>query len=141
VTALYALELSGLSEGQMLAVSGGADLLAHCTIAAAKHRGPKVVADAKPEEFGLVRGYGADTVVERGPGFAGAIRGEVPEGADALIDTALLREKSLPAIRDGDVCVSVRHGKDARGERGIQIDQVWVGEVLKRAEGTLFVKG
>ena len=134
LTALYALELTGLSKGQMLAVSGGAGLLAHYTIAAAKHQGLKVIADAKPEEFELVRSYGADIVVERGPEFASAIRREVPEGVDALIDTALLRERSFPAIRDGGVYISVRHWKDAPSERGIQIKLVWVSEVLERTE-------
>jgi len=38
----------------------------------------------------LVKSYGADIVVERGPDFAGVIRAELPEGADALLDTALL---------------------------------------------------
>jgi NADPH:quinone reductase len=115
-------------------VSGGAGLLAHYTIAAAKHQGLKVIADAKPEEFELVRSYGADIVVERGPEFANAIRREVPEGVDALIDTALLREKSFPAIRDSGIYISVRQWSDAPAERGIQIKLVWASEVLERTE-------
>jgi NADPH:quinone reductase len=134
MTALYALELTGLSEGQVLAVSGGAGLLAHYTIAAAKHLGLTVVADAKREEFELVRGYGADIVVERGPDFADAIRREVPGGADALIDTALLREKCFPAIRDGGVYIHVRQWPDAPSERGIRTKLVWVSEALERTE-------
>jgi NADPH:quinone reductase-like Zn-dependent oxidoreductase len=43
LTALRALELAGLNKGQVLAVSGGAGLLAHYAIAAAKRRGIKVV--------------------------------------------------------------------------------------------------
>jgi NADPH2:quinone reductase len=134
LTALYALELAGLSRGQTLAVSGGAGLLAHYTIAAAKHQGLRVIADAKPEEFTLVREYGADIVVERGPGFANAIRREIPEGADALVDTALLREMAFPAIRDGGTYISVRQWSDAPSERGIQVKLVWVSEVLERTE-------
>ena len=53
-------------------------------------------------------GYGADIVVPRGPDFATPVRAEVPEGVDALVDTALLRESALPAIRDGGVCISAR---------------------------------
>ncbi|MCW8087546.1 quinone oxidoreductase family protein [Sabulicella glaciei] len=134
LTALSALEIAGLSPGKMLAVSGGAGLLACYTIAIAKRQGLRVIADAKPDEFGLVRSYGADVVVSRGPGFAAAIRAAAPEGVDALLDTALLRESAFPAIRDGGVCVSVRRWDDAPSERGIQVKLVWAGEVLERTE-------
>ncbi len=140
MTALYALELAGLSKGQTLAVSGGAGLLAHYTIAVAKYQGLKVVADAKPEEFDLVRSYGADIVVERGPEFADAIRRRIPEGADALVDTAVLREKCFPAIRDGGVYVHVRQWQDAPSVRGIQTKLVWASEVLERTEWLLLLR-
>src|ERR1700722_3416789 len=84
LTALRALELAALGMGQFFAVSGGAGLLAHYAIAAAKRRGQKVIADAKPEEAELVRSYGADSLVGRGPGFADAVRREVRAGVDAL---------------------------------------------------------
>src|SRR3546814_5838005 len=62
LTALRALELADLKTGRFLAVTGGAGLLANYAIAVAKRRGIKVIADAKPEEAGLVRSYGADVV-------------------------------------------------------------------------------
>jgi NADPH:quinone reductase len=134
LTALRALELAALGTGQFVAVSGGAGLLAHYAIAAAKRQGQKVIADAKPEEAELVRSYGADIVVERGPGFAAAIRREVPGGADALLDTALLAERSFGAIRDGGVYIPVRGWTDKPGERGIRIKPVFVSEALERTE-------
>ena len=134
LTALRALELSALQTGQTLAVSGGAGLLAHYAIAAAKRQGQKVIADAKPEEAELVRSYGADIVIERGPGFVDAIRRAVPEGVDALLDTALLAEKSFGAIRDHGVYVPVRGWADKPSERGIKIKPVFVAEVLERTE-------
>ena len=134
LTALRSLELSELTKGQFLAVSGGAGLLAHYAIAAAKRQGLKVIADAKPEEAQLVRSYGADVVVARGPGFAEAIRREVPEGVDALLDTALLAEKCFGAIRDGGVYIPVRGWADKPSERGIRIKPVFVSEVLERTE-------
>ncbi|KAB0265140.1 quinone oxidoreductase family protein [Microvirga brassicacearum] len=134
LTALRALELAALAPGQTLAVSGGAGLLAHYAIAAAKHQGLRVVADAKREETELVRGYGADVVVERGDDFAGTVRREVPEGVDALLDTALLLEKAFPAIRDGGVYIPVRGWGDTPSERGIQIKPVWVAEALERTD-------
>ena len=134
LTALRSLELSELTKGQFLAVSGGAGLLAHYAIAAAKRQGLKVIADAKPEEAQLVRSYGADVVVARGPGFAEAIRREVPVGVDALLDTALLAEKCFGAIRDGGVYIPVRGWADKPSERGIRIKPVFVSEVLERTE-------
>jgi NADPH:quinone reductase len=134
LTALRALELAALGTGQFLAVSGGAGLLAHYAIAAAKRQGHKVIADAKPEDAELVRSYGADSVVERGPGFADAIRRAVPGGVDALLDTALLAEKSFGAIRDHGVYIPVRGWTDKPSEREIKIKPVFVSEVLERTE-------
>jgi NADPH:quinone reductase-like Zn-dependent oxidoreductase len=134
LTALRALELAGLRAGQFFAVSGGAGLLAHYAIAAAKRQGQKVIADAKPEEAELVRSYGADIVVGRGAGFADAIRRELPGGVDALLDTALLAESSFGAIRNDGVYIPVRGWADKPGERGIRIKPVFVSEVLERTE-------
>ncbi|CVI24545.1 Zn-dependent oxidoreductase, NADPH:quinone reductase (modular protein) [Agrobacterium fabacearum CFBP 5771] len=133
LTAFGALDLAALKECQTFAVSGGAGLLAHYAIAVAKRQGLKVIADAKPEEADLVRSYGAD-VVERGPGFAEAIRREVPEGVDALLDTALLGEKSFGAIRDGGIYIPVRGWTDKPSERVIEIKPVWVDTLLERTD-------
>jgi NADPH:quinone reductase-like Zn-dependent oxidoreductase len=134
LTALGALSLASLKKGQTFAVSGGAGLLAHYAIAAAKRQGLKVIADAKPEEADLVRSYGADVVIERGPGYADAIRREMPEGVDALLDTALLAEKSFGAIRDGGLYIPVRGWNDKPSERGIVIKPIFVDTVLERTD-------
>jgi NADPH:quinone reductase-like Zn-dependent oxidoreductase len=134
LTALYALDIASLAPGQTFAVSGGAGWLAYQAIVIAKRQGLRVIADAKVAEFELVRGYGADVVVERGPGFADAIRREVPDGVDALLDTALLAEKSFPAIRDGGTYIPVRGWGDKPSERGIRIKPVLVNEVLARTD-------
>ena len=134
LTALNALEIAALKKGQILAVSGGTGLLAQYAIAAAKRQGIKVIADAKPADAELVRGYGADIVIERGPGFAKAIRREFPNGADALLDTASLEEESFGAIRDGGVYIPVRGWGDKPAERGIKIKPMTVSSVLERTE-------
>ena len=59
-------------------------------------------------------------MVERGPGFAKAIRRELPNGADALLDTAALGEESFGAIRDGGIYIPVRGWGDKPAERGIK---------------------
>ena len=93
---------------------------------AAKRQGIKVIADALPADAEVVRGYGADIVIERGPGFAKAIRREFPNGADALLDTAVLGEESFGAIRDGGIYIPVRGWGDKPAERGIKINQMMV---------------
>ncbi len=135
LTALRAIELTELKAGQVLAVTGGAGVLARYTIAAARKMGLIVIADAKPEEGDRVLGYGANFVVERGAGFADAIRRQFPDGVDALIDTAVLVAKSFPAICDGGVYIAVRRLGDISRERDIQIKMVWVPDVLKNTKG------
>src|SRR3546814_1988541 len=66
--------------------------------------------------------------------FADAVRREVPEGVDALLDTALLAETSFGAIRDGGVYLPVRGWGDKPAERGIEIRPVFVFEVLERTD-------
>ena len=134
LTALNAQEIAALKKGQILAVSGGAGLLAQYAIAAAKRQGIKVIADAKPADAEMVRGYGAYIVVERGSGFAKAIRRELPNGVDALLDTAVLGEKSFGAIRDGGIYIPVRGWGDNPAERGIKIKPMTVSSVLERTE-------
>ena len=134
ITAMLRLELAELKAGDSLAVSGGAGHLARLVIGIAKHRGLNVIADAKPSEAERVRSYGATIVVARGEGFCEAVRQTVPEGADALFDTALLLEKAFPAIRDGGVYLPVRGWGDAPSERGIRIRPVFVNTAAERTE-------
>lgn len=134
LTALLALKLLDLREGQTLAVSGGAGLLASYAIPLAKARGLRVLADATPEDEALVRSFGADVVLPRGDGFPAAVREQAPGGADGFLDTALLGRSAFPAIRDGGAIAVVRGWKDGEAERGIEIRQVWVGTVLERTD-------
>lgn len=134
LTALLALEFAALKEGQLLAISGGAGLLAQYTIAFAKRRGLKVVADAKPSDIELVRGYGADIVVERSDDIASAIRTAAPQGADALLDTAALGTKSFGALRDDGTYIPVRLWGDQPGERNLTIKPLMVYSAFERTE-------
>jgi hypothetical protein len=61
-----------------------------------KLRGLNVIAGAKPKDVELVCSYGADKMVGHGPGFAEAMRREMPERVDALVDTVVLDEQAIP---------------------------------------------
>jgi NADPH2:quinone reductase len=134
LTARLGLELLGLEAGQSLAVSGGAGLLASYVIPLAKVRGLRVIADAKPADRELVRGFGADVIVPRGEAFAAAVREAASDGVDALFDTALLGRGAFAAIRDRGAMAVVRGWDDSTPERGIEIRQIWVRSALERSD-------
>ena len=101
----------------------------------AKQRGLRVIADAKPSDEELVRGFGADVVVPRSDDFAAAIRAVEPGGVDAVFDTALLNEQALGAIRDGGAIVVVRGWPgDDEPVRGIRVVAVMVFGALQRTD-------
>jgi NADPH:quinone reductase len=135
LTAERGLDMLGLSDGQTLAVAGGAGLLASYVIVLAKERGLRVIADAKPEDEELVKSFGADVVVPRSERFGDAVRAVAPDGADGVFDTALIYRDAFPAIRDGGGVVFVRgwDGNEVE-DRGIRVHPVIVGQVLERTD-------
>ncbi len=135
LTALRGLEMLGLSDGETLAVGGGAGLLGSYVIALAKEQGLRVIADAKPEDEEAVKGFGADVVVPRSDDFAGAVRAVAPDGVDAVYDTALLYRDAFGAVRDGGqiVCVRGWDGNEVE-DRGVRVHPVMVARVLERTE-------
>jgi NADPH:quinone reductase len=94
----------------------------------------RVIADAKPQDESLVRGFGADVVVPRGEGFADAVREVAPGGADAVFDTALLHDAAFGAIRDGGTLVVVRGWRPDSTPRGTRVLGVRVAEALERTD-------
>src|SRR4051794_35548559 len=134
LTAMLGLDLLALPQGATLAVTGGAGLLASYGIPLAKAQGLGVLADAKPEDEDLVRGFGAGGVLPPREGFADAGRREAPDGADGLYDTALLGRDAFAAIREGGAMAVVRGWDDSPGDRGIDVRPVWVRTVLERTD-------
>lgn len=134
LTALHGLALLGLVEGQTLLVTGGAGLLASYVIPIAKRRALRVLADAAPKDEALVSSFGADVLLPRGDALVAAVRTEVPEGVDAVFDTALLRRAMFPAIREGGALAVVRTWDGDDVEQGIRIEKVQVWTVLERTD-------
>jgi NADPH2:quinone reductase len=129
LTARRALDLLALRPGETLAVTGAAGAVGGYTIQLAVTEGLLVIADASAGDAGLVRRLGAHIVVERGPEAATAIRRAAPEGADALLDAAVIGAPVLPAVRDGGQLAAVRSFR-ADTERCIIIRLVLVGDYL-----------
>jgi NADPH2:quinone reductase len=134
LTALSGLEPLGLTEGQTLAVTGGAGLLASYVIGIAKRRGLRVLADARPEDEKLVRSFGADVVLPRGDGLVEAMLETVPGGVDAVYDTALLTRSVFRGIRGGGSIVPVRSWDGDEMEDGIHVHPVHVWTVVDRTD-------
>ena len=134
LTALRGLELLDLEPGATLAVTGGAGLLASYVIPLAKRQGLRVLADAKPDDEELVRGFGADEVLPRGDGLVDALRAQAPDGVDAVYDTALLGRSVFPAIRPGGALAYVRTWDGEDVEDGIHVQRV-VDRRCDRADG------
>jgi NADPH:quinone reductase-like Zn-dependent oxidoreductase len=134
LTALHGLDLLGLHEGQTLAVTGGAGVLASYVIPIARRRCLRVLADASPDDEPLVRGFGADVVLPRGDALVSAVRREAPDGVDAVFDTALLRRAVFPAVREGGAVAVVRTWDGDDVEQGIRIARVLVATALDRTD-------
>jgi NADPH:quinone reductase len=118
LTTVQALDRLGLQPGQTLAVTGAAGAVGGYAVQLGKAAGLRVIADASEADEALVKDLGADIVVRRGPDFAGRVREAVPEGADGLIDSALLNELAVPAVRDGGRIATLR-GFQGAADRGI----------------------
>jgi NADPH:quinone reductase-like Zn-dependent oxidoreductase len=132
LTALQALRALDLGAGATLAVTGGAGHLASFAIPLARRRGIRVLADAAPADRDRVAALGVEDVVPRGDGFAAAVRARIPSGVDAVLDTASLGRRVLPALRDGGA-IAVLRGWDEDGapDRGIAVHAVSVGAAME----------
>lgn len=125
LTVRQALDVLALEPGQTLAVTGAAGAVGGYAIQLGKADGLVVVADASEDDEQLVKDLGADIVVRRGPEFAARVREAVPQGAEGLVDGALLDELAVGAVRDGGRIATVR-GFVGEEERGITFHPVFV---------------
>ncbi|MCI2416009.1 NADP-dependent oxidoreductase [Saccharopolyspora sp. K220] len=130
LTARMALDMLALDAGQVLAVTGAAGALGGYAIQLAKADGLQVIADAAERDRELVRSLGADVVVDRGDDVAARIREVEPEGVHGVVDTALLNELVVPAVRDGGGVATVR-GFDGEAERNVKYHPVFVREYFR----------
>jgi len=133
LTAVRALDLLDLAPGATLAVTGGAGAFGGYTIALAKARGLRVIADGAHSDEELLRRLGADIVVERGPGIAQRIVAAADGQVDGVADGALIGGELLDALVDGAPFAVVRDVA-IEPERGITVHRVSVVDYAKRAD-------
>jgi NADPH:quinone reductase-like Zn-dependent oxidoreductase len=126
LTALQALEMTGLRPGQTLAVTGAAGAVGGYAVQLAARRGLRVVARANPQDQDLVRQLGATGFAPRAADPAAAIRTVEPDGVDALLDTANLSATVLGAVRDNGAFIAVTTPAQPSPERGVRVALVLV---------------
>ncbi|MCU1493207.1 MAG: zinc-binding alcohol dehydrogenase [Acidimicrobiaceae bacterium] len=123
VTARLSLDALALPPGSTVAVVGAAGAVGGYAIQLAKADGLEVLAVASSSDEALVRGLGADVIVEPGENVGGQIRSQLPSGARGLIDGAAIDAMALPGVADGGGLVTLK-GWAGPSERGIVIHPV-----------------
>ena len=128
LTALQALDLLGLSEGQSLVVTGAAGAVGGYALELAARRGLKVYGVAGEQDHAFVTGTGAGFIARSGAAeaLAGSVLAVLPEGADGVLDTAVLGGPALAAVRDNGSYVGVFGPAAPQPERGVRVAAVSV---------------
>ncbi len=134
LTASQALRRLALPPGATLGVIGSAGAVGQYAIQLGVHAGLRVLADARPGDEDLVRGFGAHEVIARSGDPGTAFRAVAPDGVDGLIDAAVIDSDALALVRDRGALATVRRWNGPT-ERGIRIEPVWVAADFERAEG------
>lgn len=117
LTAVQALDLLELQEGQSLLVTGAGGAVGGFAVQLAARRGVSVTGLARAGDEELVRSLGA----------ARFTSGEVGAGGvDAVLDAAVLGGAALEWVRDGGAYVGVRPGAHPASVRGVRTAAVAV---------------
>jgi len=131
LTAWQALEAAGVREGHRVLVLGGAGGVGHLAVQLAAARGAEVIATASPAKHDLVRGWGADLVIDYRDEEALAAVGRT----DAVIVTV---DDSLPprgVVADGTAVISITHLGDAQARELARWGAGPVARILVAANG------
>jgi NADPH:quinone reductase-like Zn-dependent oxidoreductase len=132
ITVRHALDLAALAPGQTLVVTGAAGAVGGYAVQIGAAEGVHVVAIASAADEELVRGFGASEFVARDGSetLAARIRAAVPDGADALLDAALVGGSLMAAVCDRGLFLTVRPGLEIPSQRDIRVESVRSGEYL-----------
>jgi NADPH:quinone reductase-like Zn-dependent oxidoreductase len=108
LTAMLALEMTGVRPGQSLLVTGGTGILGGLVLQIAHERGIETVSACRDEDRDLLTALRTDVILPRDGDLAAEVRDRFPDGVDALIDGALIGGLVSGAVRDGGAAVSLR---------------------------------
>lgn len=130
LTALEAIEASGLGEGQVLVIVGATGGVGSYATQLAALRGITVVAVARGANAGYARELGAKETIDYTAGdVVEQIRAAHPDGVDGLLDTYSDAEGIAGvsrAVREGGAVISVKGAADAdalEGRRAINANR------------------
>ena len=133
LTARLSLDLLGLKEGQVLAVTGSPGAYGGYVVQLAKADGLRVIADSNESDEKLLKSLGVDLIIPRGEGYAERIKQEFPNGVDGMADGALLNELAIDAVKDGGSFTSIR-GFKGKPQREINFTTTWVTAYDRKKE-------
>jgi NADPH:quinone reductase-like Zn-dependent oxidoreductase len=139
LTALLALDLLDLTPGSTIAITGVGGGLGAFLVQLGSHRGLRVVTVTASADDERLRSLGAGVLLDRGPRTPQRIREAVPEGVQALVDTALIGPELAGAVADGGTVVAVRGpqepgGYDRSANPNVQVRSISVGDYLGRPD-------
>jgi NADPH2:quinone reductase len=117
MTALGALEETGLSAGQTIVIIGATGGIGSFAVQLAAGRGAHVIATARPAQREWITQLGAAETCGRTVGeITGHVRATRPEGADVLLDLVGNRDMfdaCTAVVREGGTALSVNFGAPA----------------------------
>jgi NADPH:quinone reductase-like Zn-dependent oxidoreductase len=137
ITAMAAVDALNLSEGNVLLVVGATGGVGSIAVQLAAKAGAKVIAPALPDDETFLRDLGVSEVISREGDVAAAVRGEHPDGVDALIDLVNYEPGSYDAaLKDGGR-ISSSTGAAGEGDGRANVMAKPTPESLERLSGLL----
>ncbi|WP_423822311.1 NADP-dependent oxidoreductase [Salinisphaera sp. SPP-AMP-43] len=124
MTAQTALNALDLPKGSSLLVIGAAGSVGTFASVLAEQDGLEVVGIASSSDESDLRSYGISHFIARGEDANDQVRQIYPKGVDAVIDTAGIRTRAFPALKDNGEYIALRDWKDAPDIRGIRVTRV-----------------
>lgn len=124
LTAWRAIDELNPTANETIVITGAAGSVGGFALELALERGARVIAAVSESDRETIRSLGVAEIVTREQGdLAAAVREIVPDGVDALLDTASIGAPTLGAIRDGGRFVTVT--VEPQSERDITVTKIY----------------